>query len=114
MLYIASAFSLSMLQELPATVKVQEITPESARLLMYSEEWESCVGHEGTARVLSEILATEIRANRKAVKLAEGDGLIVFQLMQRLPEGKVLSEEEVREVVKSGNWRLLLVTIRGE
>ena len=114
MLYIASAFSLSMLSELPATVKVQEITPESARLLMYSEEWESVIGHEGTARVLSEILATEIRANRKAVKLAEGDGLIVFQLLRRLPEGKVLNEDEVREIVESGEWKLLLVTVRGE
>jgi len=112
MLYIASAFSLSMLQEFPAVIRVTELRPEDARLLMHTEKWESVVGHEGTARVLSEILATEIRANRKAIKVREGDGVIVFQLLRRLPEGKVLNEREIREIIESGEWKLLLVTIR--
>ncbi len=44
------------------------------------------------------LLGIEIEANRIPIKLSEGDVLIVFQLLERLPEGKVLSEEELKKL----------------
>jgi len=65
----------------------------------------SAVGHESTAKLLSQLLGIEIPVNRIEIKIEYGDKLIVFQLLQRLPEGKVLSEEELRQL----QFRFLIV-----
>ena len=120
MLYVTSAFSLSMVLEAiekrdvrQAVLEVQLADPADVREIFQRRlaptAWESAVGHEGTARVLSEILGVEIPAQRKFVKLQPGDAVLVFQLYERLPEGKVLSESEIREIVERGNWRLVWV-----
>lgn len=96
-LYVSSAFSLNML-ETPASIDVSELTLEEVIDMLHSYSWESCVGHESTARVMSQLTGVEIPVNRKTVKLARGDMMIVFQIMTRLPEGKVLSEEELKSI----------------
>ena len=56
--------------------------------------WVSHVGHEGTARVLSQLLGEDIPMSREPW---DGSGIgLAFQLTQRLGEGQILSEEEVR------------------
>jgi len=97
-LYIANAFSLSMLESEEATINVKVIDAETVKQIIANEEVESAVGHESTAKVLSQLLGTEIKAERKEIKLKKGDKLIVFQLLQRLPEGRVLSEEELKQL----------------
>jgi len=87
-LYVTSAFSLSMIPSEGAVIKVRPTSPEDARKLLVTQRWES------------------------AIKLQIGDAVLVFQLLQRLPEGKILNEEELREVVESGNWRLFLVEVQ--
>jgi hypothetical protein len=58
----------------------------------------SAVGHEGTAQLLSRILGTEIKAERKSIFMKEGDAALHFFPKERLPEGKVLSEEELSKL----------------
>lgn len=58
----------------------------------------SAVGHQGTADVLSAILGIVIPVNRIAVKMAAGDKAIVFRVLTRLEEGKILTAEELRAV----------------
>ena len=41
------------------------------------------------------------------VKMKEGDMAIVFQLLQRLPEGKVLTEEEIKQLPSA--WFMVIV-----
>jgi Domain of unknown function (DUF1874). len=96
--YIANAFSLNMLEPEEATINVKVIDIETVKQIVTSEEVESAIGHESTAKVLSQLLGTEIKAERKEIKLKKGDKLIVFQLLQRLPEGVVLSEEELKQL----------------
>lgn len=53
----------------------------------------SHIGHQATADLLSELLGEEIPMSREQW---DGSGIgIAFQLMERLPEGKVLSYEEM-------------------
>ena len=95
---LANAFSLSMLPSQPETlIKVSEISEEQVKQLL-SEGFDSAVGHESTANFLSKKLSVEIKPNRKQIKLDDDTLLIVVQLMQRLPEGKVLSEEEISRI----------------
>ncbi len=95
--YVGNAFSLSMLSKLPAKILVLELTDEEAKNYIRLGA-ESAIGHESTAKVLSQILSTEVPANRRMITLEPGDCLVVFQLLQRLPEGTVLSEEEVKKL----------------
>jgi len=96
--YIANAFSLNMLESEEATINVKVIDIETVKQMITSEEVESAIGHESTAKILSQLLGVEVKAERKEIKLKKGDRLIVFQLLQRLPEGTVLSEEELKQL----------------
>jgi len=95
MLYVANTFSLNMLKETEATLKVSEVDTITVKSLLQSRNWESCVGHQGTADILTSLLGVDIPMNRIAVKMEKGDVAIVFQLMQRVEEGKVLTKEEL-------------------
>jgi len=80
-----------------AQVKLRKISIEEARELLRNG-FISAVGHEATAKVLSQLLGIEVPANRVTIWLKKGDKAIHFFLKQRLPEGKVLSEEELRKL----------------
>jgi len=58
----------------------------------------SAIGHEGTAKLLSTILGMEIPVNRVQIQMQPGDDAIIFQVLQRLPEGTVLTEEQLKKV----------------
>jgi len=79
-------------------VRFQKISLEEAREILKKEEWKSVVGHEGTAKLLSELLGLEIPFNRETVYFKRGDKAIHFFLKQRLPEGAVLSKEEIEKL----------------
>jgi hypothetical protein len=94
MLYLANAFSLSMISKDDVVVRIKEIDVEEAKKLIKTK-FISAVGHAATASILSELLKTEIPMNRVSIKLEESDSLIVFQLLTRLEEGRVLTAEEI-------------------
>jgi hypothetical protein len=92
---VANAFSLSMLEP-PATVRVEGLTTAQARALLRRGEFISAVGHAATAEVLSTLLEVQVPMNRVSVSLRKGDILVVFQLLSRLEEGKILTVEEMQ------------------
>jgi hypothetical protein len=98
--YLTNAFSLGMLSKAPASLTVEELDLESVRKIVrtFSERGElvSAVGHESTAEVLSTLLGVRVKFNREAIKLDKGDVVIVFQLLDRLPEGKILTSDEIQ------------------
>ena len=69
-----------------------------AKAFLSNDGFISAVGHQGTADLLSRILEIKIPANRVSIKMAKGDVAIVFRLLQRLPEGTVLSEQELAKL----------------
>jgi hypothetical protein len=58
----------------------------------------SAVGHDSTARLLTQLLGIPIPINRIAITAKAGDVLVHFALRTRLPEGRVLSEEELMKL----------------
>jgi len=75
-----------------------QISVDEAKKLLENNEFISAIGHKGTAELLTKLLDIEIPANRIAIKMQVGDKAIVFQLLQRLEEGKVLTEEELKKI----------------
>lgn len=86
--YLANAFSLQMLEALPAVIKVREAKEEEIFSVAADGSKNlvngivSVIGHEDTARVLG------VPFNRISVKFKDGDIIYVAQLQGgRLPEG---------------------------
>jgi hypothetical protein len=94
---LANAFSLSMLTSTPATILVKELSLEEVQGLL-AEGFESAIGHESTAFFLSKLLGVEVKADRRQITIDANTILVVFQLLSRLPEGRVLTEEEIASV----------------
>jgi len=109
MLYISNAFSLGMLKHSQAHLEVSSIGLDLAKVIVREEPWTSSVGHEATASIMTRLLGVYIPVHRTSVKLEPGDRLLVFQLKIRLPEGKILSEPELQELIDKElySWRLV-------
>ena len=108
--YLANAFSLGMLASWKRwTLDITEIGLDEARTIL-CRGFVSTIGHQATADFLSKLLGFTVRAVRRQINLEDGDAVVVFQLLQRLPEGRVLTEEELRKVpykiyLVEASWR---------
>ncbi len=60
--------------------------------------FQSAIGHAASAQFLSQLLDIEVPMNRVAVTLQAGDQAIVLRIKTRLPEGKLLSPEEITSI----------------
>jgi hypothetical protein len=103
--YVANAFSLSMVTP-PTTIKVTEANEDEVRRIL-NQGFISAVGHEATAQIISVQLGIQVPVNRISIKLVAGDTLIVYQLLTRLPEGKVLGVDEMRQL--QAKWYVVRV-----
>jgi len=95
MIFLSNAFSLSMLASPEAILKIVEVNTETVKSLLNQAQATSAVGHASTAQVLSSLLEKEVPTNRINIKINKNDVLVVFQLLTRLEEGRVLTAEEV-------------------
>jgi hypothetical protein len=98
--YLGNAFSTGMLTELldktEVVVRFKKLTVNDVKDILTNNEFMSIIGHESTAMVLETLLNIKVPVNRINVRLEKGDTIIVFQLKQRLPEGKVLDIDEIK------------------
>jgi len=105
-LFISNAFSVAMLNSTDTCVRFQEITLSKVKELI-GGSFVSAVGHQATADVIAMLTGVEVPVNRVSVSLKEGDQLVVFQLLSRLPEGVILTAEEVQKIPHK--WYLVTI-----
>ena len=65
---------------------------------LLSQGFVSAIGHEGTAALMAHLTGMQIPVNRVAIKMQPGDIAIVFRMLTRLPEGKIVTQEELEKV----------------
>lgn len=58
----------------------------------------SAIGHESTAKIMSELLGCEVPVNRIKYEQFPGETAIVFQLKGKSPEGKILTRKEIEKI----------------
>jgi hypothetical protein len=80
----------------PATVYIREADNEEVKDSL--PELKSFIGHESTATLISEKIGGKVSVNRSPLSMGTGDSCYIFQLLQRLPEGTVLSTEELKQI----------------
>ena len=73
------------------------IDVEQARTLLW-DGFISAIGHQGTADFLSVLLGLTIPTNRVWVEMQPGDRALVVLILERMPEGKVLTNEEMKQI----------------
>ena len=114
MIYLCNSFTLSMISpsllEGGAIIKASPISLGEVKALL-KEGFVSAVGHESTARVLSSLLGTDVPFNRAQISIKEGDVIVSFQLLIRLPEGKVLGDDEVLALYNEGKIKFFRVEV---
>ena len=79
------------------------INSSEARELL-ATDWVSAIGHAASAQFLSHLLSCEVPINRISISMEPGDAALVFRLRTRLPEGTVLSAEEIAQSVYELGW----------
>lgn len=97
-IYLTNAFSINMLVDTEAIVKISKISFNVAQEILENNAFISFISHQATADFLTKLLDKEIAFNRSNLSLKRGDMVIVFQLQQRLEEGKVLTEQEIAQI----------------
>jgi len=80
-----------------ALVHLERISVTEACELL-REGFESAIGHEGTAKVIEGLCKVKVPVERKTIFFEPGDEGIHFFLKQRLPEGKILTEDELKNL----------------
>jgi hypothetical protein len=112
--YLTNSFTLSMivpsLIEQGVVIKASPISLEEAKALL-QQGFVSAVGHESTARVLGRLLGVEVPFNRAQIAIREGDIIVSFQFMVRLPEGKILGDDEVIALYNEGKIKFFRVEL---
>ncbi len=92
-LYLLNALSPAMFV-VPVTIELRQITAEEAKVLMQDKEIVNAVGHQATVDIMNLLLGTNLVMNRIQVKIERNEEAIIFGLLRRLEEGKVLRTVE--------------------
>jgi hypothetical protein len=79
------------------------LSPDNARTRLH-DGFVSAIGHASSAAFLSELLGLEIPVNRISIAMEPGDTALVLRLRGRLPEGRVLTAEEMAKVSYELGW----------
>ncbi len=112
--YLTNSFTLSMIMpdllSSGVVIKADPISLEEVKALI-AGGFVSAVGHESTAKVLSSLLGTEVPFNRAQIAITGEDIIVSFQFMVRLPEGKVLGEDEVITLYNEGKIKFFKVEV---
>jgi len=104
MLYIVNAPILPLKPGGKYWVYARQISVDEVIVLLRTQEFVSAIGHEATARLLTDLLGIEIPMNRIQIQLGAGDEVIAFTLRRRLPEGKVIYSPEELEQIGYDFW----------
>jgi hypothetical protein len=66
--------------------------------------FQSAIGHEASAQFLSQLLIMDVPMNRISVEMKDGDVALVLRIKSRLPEGMLLTKEEISKIPYELGW----------
>jgi hypothetical protein len=78
--------------------EMHTISLDEAKLKVSYNQTISAIGHTATAAIMAELLGCEVPVNRINFEQEITQQAIVFKLNVRIPEGKILSREEIEEI----------------
>lgn len=94
MLYVLNTSILTSF----GTYSYYEASIDDVKELLSNNEFTSAVGHQATAEFLSLLLGINIMFQRIEISMNVGDIAVVFKLLNRIPEGKILTFDELKNI----------------
>jgi len=95
-----------MVKEFPTTITVDKIERDEfclkVEMRLEDNELVNAIGHESTVNLVNKLCEVQLQKNRIEVKMSEGDRALIVMVAERLPEGKILSDEEIEDMYKQG------------
>ena len=109
--YLANAFSLNMLPSAKRVkIEVTELGKTVFCVQLRNYRPENAIGHESTVQLVNELCGTDYKVNRAQIKLGT-DTVFVVQVSERLPEGKVLTKDEILKLYNEGKIKFYRVDV---
>jgi len=105
-IFLSNAFSLNMVKG-DCILSIKQVSDNAEIEQIMKSNPISAIGHQSTASYIKAITGFEVATNRINLTLESGDKILVLQLLSRLPEGAILTEEELRQV--PSKWYLVEV-----
>lgn len=78
--------------------KLSDISLKKAKEILENNNFISAIGHESTAKIMSNLLKEKIELNRINAVQKVGQKALVFKLNGRPQEGSILSREEIEKI----------------
>ncbi len=107
---LLNAISVSMIPN-GGGIVTNPISVEEAKKLVSEAPVESFIGHAATAQLLSQLLGINVETNRAMFVAKEPAEAIIVSITERLPEGKVLTHEELQQLLQAGKIKLFKAVI---
>lgn len=103
MIYICNSFTISMLNNIndDITLSIKRVNIDTVKEIVANNEVISAIGHNSTVEVVNKLLGTNFTMNRIQISMNSDDLLIVFQLLVRLEEGRILDSNELMNLPTS-------------
>jgi hypothetical protein len=78
---------------------------------LLSNNFINAIGHSSTVELVNSLLELKLEVSRINVKLEKGDDVIIIQIKEPLPEGKILSYDEVFQMFLKNKIQYDLVRV---
>jgi len=76
---------------------LRSVTLTEARA-MVAQGYQSYIGHESTAQIMTELLGVKVESNRQGWFPEPGDSALCFKLNSRPKEGAILTRDELESI----------------
>ena len=106
--YLVNGFSSNMLSQ-PSDVSFKLI--DEQEFCMNVTDSINAIGYDGTIGLINMLCGTHISTNRISIKVQPTDVVYIFGLATRLPEGKVLTRDELSQLLHDGKIQFWKATI---
>ena len=111
-IYLTNSFSLNMLNDnFKGNVFIQRNISLNDVKKILENGFINAVGHDATIQLINTLLNLNLKANRVAIKMVKNDVAIIVQIKERLPEGKILNENEIKTLYESNKIQFDLVEV---
>jgi len=104
--YLLNGFSPAMLEPSVSSVQFVEIPMTVLCDALESIKLVNAIGHKSTVNLINQLCKTNLKENRIQVKLQAGDDAYIVVVTERLEEGKVLSDEELKQFLEQGKIKI--------
>jgi hypothetical protein len=89
----------------------RDLTLSETKTLLTTSDFINAIGHEGTVKLVNNLLGLDLQVNRINIKLTKDDTLIVVQIKERLQEGEILDSDILFHMYLNGKVQFDLVRV---